>query len=98
MLENLEIMQQLGVVLTAIAGIFTTIFVILYKTGVIFKKNDTMKQIDKLEQRLDEFKKEIRDEIDKETNHADDTHIRIFAKLEELSKGIAFIRGYLTKD
>jgi len=95
-----QFLEQISIIATSITVFGGIVLVILNKAKKSFKKKETtpeeiLQYIEDLDKKIDDFKKEIIKEFDDEKKHASDTHLRIFKKLEDLSEGLAFIKGYL---
>lgn len=97
---TLQLLEQISIIATAITALGGLIYITLTRFKKPVKKNkttpeDVLKYIEELNKKIDTFKKEIRKEFSDEKKHAYNTHLRIFDKLEELSDGLSFIKGFL---
>ena len=96
MLYYFEIMEQLGIIMAGFAGTLGALLLILQRLGIIFKNDKKgTRHVNDLDVQIENLKEELQEELDDETDKAHNTHVRIFDKLEELSKNIAYIRGLL---
>lgn len=91
------ILEHIGVILTGLAAISTTILLILQKFGMIFNNSSNKKNAHNICEELDKLRIELDGEIEKESGMAHDTHEKIFKKLEELTESISYIKGFLAQ-